>query len=138
MKNSFNILYIKTNRRRGGFVENITVENIDASKAKFSMGVFGIETDVLYQWRRLVPAYEERITPISNITVRNVTAGETSTPFRILGDERQPVENVTLDNVKIDTVRGQRNRYDNARNIKESRVSIKTFILEPDKVNKNM
>src|ERR1044072_6095406 len=27
--NLFNIVYVKTNRRRGGFVENITVENID-------------------------------------------------------------------------------------------------------------
>ena len=51
----FNVLYVKTNRRRGGFVENVTVENIDAAGGKFKMGVFGIETDVLYQWRTLVP-----------------------------------------------------------------------------------
>jgi len=134
----FNILYIKTNRRRGGFVENITVEDIDATAAKFRMGVFGIETDVLYQWRTLVPSYEERITPISGITMRNIRAGETSTPFRILGDERQPVRDVTLDRITINTVRGRRNRYENAKGVKESKIRIKTFIDEPDKVNKNM
>src|SRR5689334_18283392 len=62
------LLYIKTNRRRGGFVENITMENVEATSTKF--GVLGIETDVLYQWRTLVPTYEERLTPIRGITVR--------------------------------------------------------------------
>jgi polygalacturonase len=43
----FNLLFIKTNRRRGGFVEDITMENIEATSTQF--GVLGIETDVLYQ-----------------------------------------------------------------------------------------
>ncbi|HQU82912.1 MAG TPA: glycoside hydrolase family 28 protein [Pyrinomonadaceae bacterium] len=138
LENIFNVLYIKTNRRRGGFVENITVENIDASTAKFKMGVFGIETDVLYQWRTLVPSYEERLTPIRGIKMRNIKVGETSTPFRILGDERLPVENIELNKITINTVRGQKNRYENAKNVKESKIKIGTFIEEPDKVNKNM
>lgn len=134
----FNVFYIKTNRRRGGYVENITVENIDATAAKFKMGVFGIETDVLYQWRTLVPTYEERLTPIRGIRMRNIRVGETSTPFRILGDARQPVESVFLENITVNTVRGQKNRYENALKIRESKINIKTFIEEPDKVNKNM
>ncbi len=138
LENTFNVLYIKTNRRRGGFVENITVENINATSAKFKMGVFGIETDVLYQWRTLVPSYEERLTPIRGIKMRNIKVGETSTPFRILGDERLPVENVELRNITINTVRGQKNRYENAKNVKESKIKFGTFIEEPDKVNKNM
>ena len=133
----FNVLYIKTNRRRGGFVENITVENIDATGGKFKMGVFGIETDVLYQWRYLVPSYEERITTIRGIRVRNVKVGETATPFRILGDELKPVKDIFLDNIAIDTVRGQKNRYENAQNVKETNIRIGTFIEEPDKENKN-
>lgn len=133
----FNILYIKTNRRRGGFVENIIVENIEASNAQFRMGVFGIETDVLYQWRRLVPAYEERLTSIRNITVKNIRAGRTSTPFRILGDKDLAVENVTLDRISIETVRGQKNRYENARNVQETNISIGNFIEAPDKDNPN-
>ena len=133
----FNILYIKTNRRRGGFVENITMEDIDATSAKFKMGVFGIETDVLYQWRTLVPSYEERLTPIRGITIRNVKVGETSTPFRILGDKDQPVKDVVLDNITIGTVRGQKNRYENAGNVKETNITLGTFIEEADQENKN-
>jgi galactosylceramidase len=133
----FNVLYIKTNRRRGGFVENITMENIDASDAKFGMGVFGIETDVLYQWRTLVPTYEERLTLIRGITMRNVKVRATSTPFRILGDGDLPVKDVTLDNITIGTVRGQKDRYENALNIKTSNVTIGEFIEEPDKENRN-
>lgn len=131
----FNLLYIKTNRRRGGFVEHITMENIEATSTKF--GVFGIETDVLYQWRTLVPTYEERLTPIRGITVRNVKIGKTATPFRILGDEREPVRDVLLDNITIGTVRGQKNRYENALNVRETNIRIGTFIDEPDQENRN-
>lgn len=131
----FNLLFIKTNRRRGGFVENIHMENIEATSTQF--GVLGIETDVLYQWRTLVPTYEERITQISGIHVKNVKIGKTATPFRILGDERGPVKDVFLDNITIDTVRGQKNRYENATNVKETNIRIGTFIEEADKENRN-
>ena len=131
----FNLLYIKTNRRRGGFVENIVMEDIEATSTRF--GVLGIETDILYQWRTLVPTYEERLTPIRGIHVRDVKVGKTATPFRILGDEREPVRDVFLGNITIGTVRGQRSRYENARNVRETNVRIGTFIEEPDKENKN-
>ena len=133
----FNLLYIKTNRRRGGFVENITMENIDAKSANFTMGVFGIETDVLYQWRHLVPTIEERPTPIEGITVRNVLVNQTSTPFRILGDKDLPVLDVEIDNVKIGTVRGQRTRFEHVENLNLKNVEIAHFIEESDKENKN-
>lgn len=131
----FNLLYIKTNRRRGGFVENIVMENIEATSTKFS--VVGIETDVLYQWRNLVPAYEERLTPVRGITVRNVKVGRTSTPFRILGDKDLPVKEITLENISIDTVRGQRNRYENAQDVTETNIRIGEYIEEPDRENSN-
>lgn len=131
----YHLLYIKTNRRRGGFVENITMENVEASGAKF--GVFGIETDVLYQWRKLVPAYEERLTPISGITVRHVKIGKTATPFRILGDKDKPVKDVLLENISIGTVKGQKSRYENAENVREKDIRIGKWIEAPDQTNKN-
>jgi polygalacturonase len=117
-----NIVFIKTNRRRGGFVENIHVENLTARSTQF--GVLGIETDVLYQWRDLVPTYEEKLTRIRGIYVRNVTVGETGTPFKILGDARLPVKDVFLDNITINKVHGQPHRYENAENIHETGVRI--------------
>lgn len=131
----FNLLYIKTNRRRGGFVENITMENVEATSARF--GVLSIETDVLYQWRKLVPSYEERLTSIQGITLRNVKIGKTATPFRILGDKDQPVRDVLFENIRIENVRGQMNRYEHAKNVKEINVQIGTFVGEADKENKN-
>jgi polygalacturonase len=131
----FNLLYIKTNRRRGGVVENIHMENVTATSAQF--GVLGIETDVLYQWRTLVPTYEERLTSIRNVHVKNVKIGETATPFRILGDKDLPVKDVFLDSINIGTVRGQKSRYENVEGVKETNVTIGTFIEQADQENRN-
>lgn len=133
----FNLLFIKTNRRRGGFVENITMEDIDASNATVRLSVVGIDADVLYQWRKLVPTYEERLTPIRDITVRNITIGETATPFHILGDPELPVKNVVIDNIRIATARGQKNRYKHVENLRETGVVIDTFVEEPFVENPN-
>ncbi len=117
-----NILFIKTNRRRGGFVENVFVENITANSTR--SGVLGIDTDVLYQWRNLVPTYEEKLTPIRGIHLRNVTVGETSTPFKIRGDARLPVRDVFLENITIQKAHGPASSYQNAENIVESGVHV--------------
>lgn len=101
----FNLLFIKTNLRRGGFVENVHFENITAERVKES--VLGIETDVLYQWKDLVPTYEERLTPIRGIHVRNIRLGQSGPPFRIHGDPREPVRNVTLEDIAIDDPDGE-------------------------------
>lgn len=131
----YNLLYIKTNRRRGGFVEHITMENIEASATRF--GVLGIETDVLYQWRKLVPTYEERLTPIRHITVREVKLGSSATPFRILGDKDLPVRDVLLENITIGSVKGAKNRYEHARDVREHNIRIGAFTEAPDEVNRN-
>ena len=128
----FNLLFIKTNIRRGGFVENIHMENIEVTATRES--VLGIETDVLYQWRTLVPTYEERVTKISGIHVRNVKLEETGgAPFRILGDKRQPVTDVSLDNITIGKAYGKKNDYKNAENVKETNVTISEFLPSDSK-----
>jgi hypothetical protein len=66
-----------------------------------------------------------------------VKVGKTATPFRILGDEREPVRDVLLDNITIGTVRGQKSRYENARNVGETDIRIGTFVEEADQENKN-
>jgi len=66
-----------------------------------------------------------------------VKVGRTATPFRILGDERQPVRDVRIENVSIDTVRGQRHRYEHATDVTETDVRIGTFVEEPDKDDPN-
>lgn len=124
------ILFIKTNRRMGGFVENIYVENLSALSTK--IGVVGIETDVLYQWRTLVPTYEERLTPIRGVHVRNVTVGETPTAFRILGDKELPVRDVFISNVSVPRVTKAFHHYEHVENVQERDITANVVATAPD------
>ncbi len=113
----FNLVFIKTNERRGGFVKNIYVKNINADKMK--NGILGIETDVLYQWRNLVPTYEKRLTPISDIFLENVQANSVQYISKLIGHEELPIKNVELKNVHADTVREENNIAENVIGFKQ-------------------
>ena len=102
----YRMFYIKTNHRRGGFIEDITVENVSATKM---LRVFEINTDVLYQWRDIVPTFETKITRIRNIVMRNVEAQESDAVYEIRGDERDPVDGVLLENIHVGRIR----KFDN-------------------------
>jgi polygalacturonase len=118
-----NVLFIKTNHRRGGFVENIHLENVTAGAVRYS--VLGIETDVLYQWRDLVPTYETRLTRIRGIHLRNVRVEQTGqAPFRILGDRRAPVQDVTLENITVGRAPTRFGRYEHADDVRETGVRV--------------
>lgn len=121
-KPPFNLVFIKTNRGRGGFVENIWVENIVAKKTL--VGVLGIETDVLYQWRDLVPIYEERRTRIEGIHLKNIRVGETATPFRIGGDPQRPVGDIYLDDITVEKATGPLRSYESAPQVHETRLRL--------------
>ena len=95
---AFRLFYVKTNERRGGFVENIRMENVTAKKVRY--GVMSVETDVLYQWRDF-PTHEVRVTPIRNLSMKNVTVEEADRLVHILGDKRLPVDGVSLENVRL-------------------------------------
>ncbi|GLB51262.1 polygalacturonase [Neptunitalea chrysea] len=96
------LLFIKTNERRGGFVKNMYVQNV--SSGHIDAGILGIETDVLYQWRDLVPTYEKRLTPISDIYLSNITATDVKFISRILAQEELPVKHIHLKNVTANTI----------------------------------
>ena len=113
------LVYIKTNERRGGYVNNIYVNNIKAGK--IDEGILGIETDVLYQWRDLVPTYEKRLTPITNIYLENIQSKDVKFISWVLGQEELPVENVFLKNVLADTIRNEKYIHENILNFKDSK-----------------
>ncbi|MEY4010921.1 MAG: hypothetical protein RIT22_45 [Bacteroidota bacterium] len=96
------LLFIKTNERRGGYVQNIYVRN--TSSGKIDQGIIGIETDVLYQWRDLVPTIERKLTPIKNIYLENISATNVKFISRVLGQKDLPIENLVLTNVHADTI----------------------------------
>lgn len=99
-----NILFVKTNERRGGFVRNIFVSNVTATK--IAGGILSVETDVLYQWRNLVPTYERRLTPIEGLHVSNVHVGEAKFLCSIEGDADMPVRNVSMRNATAGVIKG--------------------------------
>jgi len=116
----FHIVFIKTNERMGGYVNNIYIKNIKAGK--MDLGILGIETDVLYQWKDLVPTYVRKLTPIKNIYLENIKAANVKFKSRILGQKELPVENIFLKNVVADTIRdGQRHIHENVINFNENK-----------------
>ncbi|WP_029272592.1 glycoside hydrolase family 28 protein [Flavobacterium sp. KJJ] len=108
------LLFIKTNERRGGYVKNIYMTNI--TSGKIDEGILGIETDVLYQWRDLVPTIERRLTPIKDVYLENIKATNVKFISRILAQKELPVENVFLKNVTADTVKGEKSIRENVIN----------------------
>ncbi len=118
----FNLVFIKTNERRGGYVKNVYVSNIQAGNTKH--GILGIETDVLYQWRNLVPTYESRLTPISNIYISNVHAKNVAYVSRILAQKELPVEKVRLSNITVDSIRQAAHILENAIAYDESGITV--------------
>jgi polygalacturonase len=98
-----NLLFVKTNERRGGYVRNIHMSNISATS--IAGGVLCVDTDVLYQWRDLVPTYERRLTPIEGLHVSNVTVNEAGFVSRIRDEPTLPVKDVSLRNVQVRTLR---------------------------------
>ena len=95
----------------GGYVRNIHMSNIKAGK--IDLGVLGIETDVLYQWRTLVPTYERRLTPVKEIFLKNITAADVKFVSRILGQKELPVEHISLKNVTTGTVQDKNHIHEN-------------------------
>ncbi len=98
------LLYIKTNERRGGYVKNIYARNI--TSGKIDQGILGIETNVLYQWKDLVPTIERRLTPISDINIENISAKNVKFISRILGAQELPVKNIKISNISTGNVEG--------------------------------
>lgn len=108
------LLFIKTNERRGGYVSNIYMGNIVSGK--IDLGILGIETDVLYQWKNLVPTIERRLTPIKNVYLENIQATNVKFVSRVLGQKELPIENVFLTNVKADLIQENNHVHENLLN----------------------
>jgi len=113
----FHLVFIKTNERMGGYVNNIYIKNIKAGK--MDLGILGIETDVLYQWKDLVPTYVRKLTPIKNIYLENIKASNVKFESRILGQKELSVENIFLKNVVADTIRDKMQIHENVINFEK-------------------
>lgn len=111
---AYRLFYLKTNHRRGGFIEDITMENVTGKSVK---NVFEIDTDILYQWREIVPTFETAITRIRNIRLINADCEQAEAIYRINGDSRDPVQGVLLRNIHVGKVTGYINESVYARDV---------------------
>jgi hypothetical protein len=109
-----NLLYVKTNERRGGYVRNIHMNNVSAPR--LAGGILNVETDVLYQWRTLMPTKERRLTPISGIHVSNVEVAEAKFVCQIKGQAELPVRDVRLRRLRVRGLQGAPVRNENVEN----------------------
>ncbi|MFT4089652.1 MAG: glycoside hydrolase family 28 protein [Asticcacaulis sp.] len=94
-----NLLFVKTNERRGGFVKNIHVSNVSATK--IAGGVLSVETDVLYQWRNLMPTYVRKLTTIEGLHLSHISVNEAAFVCHIKAEAEAPVKNVSLKDIKV-------------------------------------
>lgn len=97
----FRLFFIKTNHRRGGVVENIYMDSIYTGNP---WRVVEIDTDVLYQWRDLVPTYKDTLTRISNIHISNIRCDSAGSIYSFRGDARLPIRDVVLENIQVGVV----------------------------------
>ncbi len=107
----FHLLFIKTNERMGGYVKNIYVNHVKSGK--IDQGILGIETDVLYQWRNLVPTHEKRLTPIQNVFLNDVSATDVKFVSRILGQKELPIKHIQLKKVRATLVQDKAAIHEN-------------------------
>lgn len=114
------LMFLKTNHRRGGFIENIHMENV---KTGSTLRVLEIDTDVLYQWRDIVPTYEERITKIDGIYMTNVQCESAKMIYDLKGDARLPIRNVSMKNVHVNCVADSTNQVLHAENVMAENVT---------------
>ena len=117
---TFNALRIKTSPRRGGFVENIYLNDCMVKEVD---NIVYLQTDYYVQWKKF-PDFELRYTAISNINVSGISVKRANSALRLEGDwHKKPCglhfkdltlstvrdkfvtiencEDVTLDNVKL-------------------------------------
>lgn len=116
--------FIKTNHRRGGFVENIYMKNV---KSGSTWRLLEIDTDVLYQWKDLVPTYEKRISNIDGIYMENVACNTADAIYELKGDPELPIKNVELINIQVEKVNKFIRKSENAKNIIEKDIVIKDY-----------
>ena len=119
-KSVHRFFFIKTNHRRGGFIENIYMENVSSGKTQ---RVMEIDTEVLYQWKDLVPTYERKLTRIKNIHLKNVTCDSADAIYELKGNAELPIRNVEMKDIKVGTVNKFISKTDNVLGLTDKNVS---------------
>lgn len=119
------VFYVKTNHRRGAFVENIYMNNCTAKAA--TEAVVEIDPEVLYQWAA-VPTYATKITRIKGLHVTNVSCERAKYITHLVGDYRLPPTDITIENIHVGTVTRAINEIKNVADITIHNVTYNHFV----------
>ena len=92
-------IFIKTNRRRGGTIEGISVDGVTVGNVRCDL--VSLSVDTLYEWADF-PDYENRATVIRDIDIRNVHGGKAKYRLNLVGDPKMPVQDMQIENVTVD------------------------------------
>lgn len=114
------VFYVKTNHRRGAFVDNIYMENCTAKAAEEA--VVEINPDVLYQWAAM-PTYATKITEIKGLHIKNVSCEQAKGIVKLVGDLRLPPRQIEIDNVHVGTVTEFISKVDNVQDLKLTNIT---------------
>ena len=92
------LLFIKSNPARGGYVKNVTFRRVKAGAVRFD--AFAIITN--YFWKPEEHVGEEAFaTKVEDVTVEDVYAASCRQVYNLTGYEENPIENVTIRNLKV-------------------------------------
>lgn len=102
------LFFIKTNHRRGGFIENIRMDHVEARRMS---RVLEIDADVLYQWRDLVPTYKDSLTLIRDIYIDSIRCERAERVYELKEDPRAPVQGVHIGQIDVGEVTGSGSHF---------------------------
>ena len=74
---------------------------MDSIRTGGTLRVAEVDTDVLYQWRDLVPTYKDTLTRINDIYLSNIEVDSAKAIYEFRGNERLPIRNVVLRNIDV-------------------------------------
>ncbi len=91
------LLYIKTNEKKGGYVFNVSLNNIKCDD--LSNGILSIDPDKQADEEKSGSVNQESITSISNIFLKNISTTSAQFITKVIAQKQFPVKNIILKNV---------------------------------------
>ena len=101
----FRVYLVKTNRRRGGFVDNVVMRRVKVGQA--ADAVVAVNADVLYEWAKF-PDYENRTTRITDIRAENITVESARDLVKLRGAAALPPEKIRWRNLSAGKITGKK------------------------------
>ena len=122
------LLFIKTNRLRGGFVENIRLENVTANEVM--QDILAVIANYPGEVGATIPEGLQP-TPISSIVVSNVVCKSAGAVANVWGDPHSPVRGVSIRDVRVGTLCGNVGEIENAMDVVTDGIRIERAPSKP-------